>query len=307
MATVCIPCGELRHRLANLDYACGGQGLDAAANKRAFIRAMKRLFGPGGRWATMNPAQRRRALQRIVNQALRRAGAPPTRVVASDARYGVTPTTARPVAPPTKGLFGGYQPSSGTLSVHPGFTDTANLAPGQQAKLAGTLYHETRHAEQTALAARYQAGELRRQGKTPRQIEAALRAAGVSRNMARWAARRPMRENDRRFKCAKNMWAAKLKPQSRDYNRRVAEKKKEAKKKLDQALADFKKYNRIFNDPASTPDQMRDAYRKREEARRKAIAARREHQTWYGRYRNEHHEYDAFKVGDSVQKEYLKP
>lgn len=96
-------------------------------------------------WAGLTPAQREQRMRELVNNALQRSGTPPISQITANAPAGAN---------------GAYDFTSHTIQVGSGMFG----ATPPSARVAGTLVHEARHAQQWYNAARYLASGNRGAG-----------------------------------------------------------------------------------------------------------------------------------------------
>jgi hypothetical protein len=318
------------HEKLNEGDHCRGQGLDRDEERESYTKKLRAVF-QSGKWdrkpgeSDKNLRKRRRMLLRnVINASLRRAGSLGVEVIPDaslDQKFGVDPRRTGPAAVPTSGTQGVASSEKNAIIVHPGFVESEALTDDDQGTLAEMLYHEGRHQEQCALAARQRAAELKARGRSPKQIRDDLKHAGVSDKLARYAARHPLnpkRRRDRaRIPCAKAMWKSLFNRESLKYRKWIYEKQNDAKKKLEnarkrrkQAFDEARTLKAVADDPTRTKEE-RDAARlglraeKRlyDQANKDLKDAGEENQARYADYRKLHHEHDAFKTSDDVEAE----
>ena len=110
-------------------------------------------------WKNKNAEQRKELLQRIANDQLQQIGVPEIGLAeVPEVQVGV-------------GTRGGFDPERWEMRLPAALLQQQNLDEATEAKLLGTMAHESRHAEQYYLAARYLAGK----GAQPEEVSEQLR------------------------------------------------------------------------------------------------------------------------------------
>ncbi len=103
-------------------------GLDCNAAVRAFIDEVRPL---GQRWSALSEAERLNALEEAVNNRLRSAGVPEVTLTTAGVRSN-----------------GVYNFTRHEIGINPAAVARGTISDPDLARLADTLYHEARHAEQ---------------------------------------------------------------------------------------------------------------------------------------------------------------
>lgn len=167
----------------------------------------------------------------------------------------------------------------------------ASVTDGEAAEMAGTVYHESRHAEQWHRMARLLAG----QGKKPAEITTSL---GIPAKVAADAATKPLKDATTAEGKEATSWYESV------YGAKAAERKKlfketrpKYRKLLDDAQAE---YTKLLGDKTATKDQ-------KDEAAKKYKAAYDTYQKeYYEKYRALAEESDSWAVEEKMKTAYTK-
>src|SRR5690348_6111461 len=162
---------------------CAGVGMADGATRKEFIGSFRKLQHD---WAKLPPKDREVGLNKCINNALAKSGSPNVNVSA---------------VPLSAGRNGELDFTTWTVKVNDTLTDSDSLTEIGAKKLANTMYHETRHAEQWFLIAQKLAAE----GKSSTEIQKQTRMPA---SIADSAVKNPLRKNDPRQMCADTLYAS---------------------------------------------------------------------------------------------------
>jgi hypothetical protein len=203
----------------------------------------------------------------------------------------------------------GFSAWDWTLNYPPGYSEQEARTDDGYARLAGTIYHEARHAEQTFRVARMLAGA----GKTENEIVGEL---GISNGIAAKARANPLRPKDAAEWAQAQAWHANLQKDGTGTKTsdRVNQRMSEAMTAFVNADAEWRLYLKNRAKPAPQDDDqivlnpvdVQDAGDDWEVAGKPAwltyIAARESFRQWYLLYGKMPVEEDAWAVGGQVEK-----
>lgn len=169
--------------LKTANRPCGGQGMNTPSAIDSFATQMVELKG---RWSKLTPAERKKALQRIVDDSATSAGFLSPSVKIDDSLAA--------------GRNGELSFDTWEIAINKTLVDKNTMSDEEFEKMANTIYHETRHAEQWWLIMRRDAAE----GLTAEQI---IAKRGVkSPIIVGEAVSKPLRIFDARRACADAMY-----------------------------------------------------------------------------------------------------
>lgn len=236
-------------------------------------------------WPSLAPHERLRRLQEAVNGAAEDAGFPP-------------PKLSLPKPPLDKDCYGELNYPTWEININEQLTDKNSISDEEFSTLSGTIYHETRHAEQWYLIARRDAAD----GMTAKQIKntQALNNPVVT----KMAIRDPLAKNAPERACADAMYNSVYGTGATSRNATLnalgpnTAALRHAKAGRRWASANFL---RISKDPNATAAQKKAAWaawRAREKDYETALA---KDQSGYAAYRALPEEADAWATGDQAE------
>ena len=136
-------------------------GLAQGGQVKAYVAGVKQAKGT---WATLKtPAARAQMLGKIANDRLQAAGV-------FSVAIRIDPT----LSPQTSGQF---DFTTWSIALNGGLVNQAALTDAQLKSVAGTIYHEARHAEQWFRIARWLAGQGKKAGDIATEMQIAPAAA----------------------------------------------------------------------------------------------------------------------------------
>lgn len=242
---------------------CAGQGMANDTSEKAFRDGFKKLQTD---WSKLTVDQRQQKLATLVNAALAPSGAP---------TVGIRPLLSASDA-------GNFDFPAWRLNLGDANLKSATLPDAAAKEFAGTVYHETRHAEQWYLMARKRAGE----GKTADEITTEL---GIPKSVAENAVKAPLKRDDLRHACATSLYDS-VYGANKAHREDVLREIRQAKVDVTAAQQD---YERINADPKATAAQKQAASLRWQQSYASF-------QTAYGKYKALPEEADAWASGDNV-------
>jgi hypothetical protein len=233
------------------------------ASEKAFRDSFKKLQTD---WPKLTVDERQQKLGAMVNAALAPSGAP---------TVGIRPLVSASDA-------GNFDFPAWRLNLGDATLKGATLPDATAKGFAGTVYHETRHAEQWYLMARKRAGE----GKTANEITTEL---GIPKSVAESAVKAPLKKDDPRQACATALHDS-VYGANKAHREDVLRDARQAKVDVTATQQDCK---RINADPKATAAQKQAAILKWQQSDASF-------ETAYGKYKALPEEADAWAAGDNV-------
>ena len=171
---------------------CTGFGLNSDANQREFAAKFDKLHK---NWATLTTVKRIEQLQTLANEQLSKTGVPVMSLRSLPLNAGTDSCSGH--------SYGYFAADNWNMVLASEDVNVRNLKSADAGEMADTLYHESRHAEQSYLVARLEAANLQKSGMTTdQQIDAIAKKAEVKRSVAAQAQKNPLPNNAPEHACA---------------------------------------------------------------------------------------------------------